>query len=369
MKATNTTTKATTTAKQETFTALLVNYTFQANPKTRTSEKDYTKALTDLATAVAYSVLKKCITVSQNPTLIQTRQDLARDLHTLDCIAYANEHATAIRCNADGDPYTAIIDKDLHKALTTLCGQTLGDGLDLVNDAIVTILAETEKATQRTLYTLYDECDKELYSGYERPDCVPDSITTDTYLDNDYFIEITPMCNHIQWLEKPYPVRRLKRKVWIKTSESVNGWETTTTTAIQETYKAVRRAIDQSRAVQTDPRSGYTYLADISTDPESGIGETIYRRFGKYADIGGTATDINGKETAYTADEQTANDLDTLIESMNLTAKQAKVLALRQSGYGYKAIATYLGVTQRAVAKTVEAIQAKAVAIGLTPTK
>ena len=36
-------------------------------------------------------------------------------------------------------------------------------------------------------------------------------------------------------------------------------------------------------------------------------------------------------------------------------------------GKGYKAIATYLGVTQRAIAKTVEQVQKKALAIGLTP--
>lgn len=314
------------TATATTFADML--RTYEKHAAEQTDPTAYANALIDLATAVTYSVLKKCITVSQNPTLMQTRQDLARDLHNIDRIAYANANAYETRYNADGDPYTAIIDKDLHRALTTLCGQSMGEGLDLMHDAVATILAETEKAKDRNGGTL------------------PPA-----------------------FMEQPYKIRRLNRKVWIKTAESVNGWETTTTAAIQETYKAVRRAINQSRAVQTDPRSGYTYLTDISTDPESGIGETIYRRFGKYADIGGTVTDINGKETAYTADEQTAHDLDRLIESMNLTAKQAKVLALRQSGYGYKAIATYLGVTQRAVAKTVEAIQVKAVAIGLTPAK
>lgn len=320
-----TTTENKTTATA-TFAAVLRAYEHHAT--TQTDPTAHATALTDLATAVAYSVLKKCIAVSQNPTLIKARQDIARDLYNLNRLAYASEHATESRFNADGEQYTAIVDKDLYRALSDLCGQSFGDGIDLVNDAVVAILTETEKAKERNAGTLPAE-----------------------------------------FMEQSYTVRRLNRKVWIKTAESVNGWETTTTTAIQEVYKAVRRAIDQSRAVQTDPRNGYTYLADISTDPESGIGETIYRRFGKYADIGGTVTDMNGKETAYTADEQTAADIDTLVSAMGLTAKQAKVLSLRQSGYGYKAIATYLGVTQRAVAKTVESIQAKAVAIGLTPKK
>ena len=324
-KTTMKTTTEKTTATVTTFADLLRTYEQYAN----NPDADPTaKPLTDLATATTFSVLKKCINVSANPTLTQVRRDLARDLHNLFRIAYAGEHATETRYNADGDPYTAIVDKDCYTALTTLTSETFGDGIDLVHDAIVCILTETEKARDRNGGTL------------------PPA-----------------------FMETAYSIRRLNRKVWIKTAESVNGWETTDTTAIQETYKAVRRAVDNGRAVQTDPRNGYTYLADISTDPESGIGETIYRRFGKYADIGGAVTDINGKETAYTADEQTARDTDTIIESLNLTAKQAKVLQLRQSGYGYKAIATYLGVTQRAVAKTVEAIQTKAVAIGLTPAK
>lgn len=314
-------------ANATTFANLLRTYESHASNPTA-DPTAYANALTDLATAVAYSVLKKCINVSGNPTLTQVRRDLARDLHNLDRLAYANENATETRYNADGDRYTAIIDKELFKALSDLCKDTFGDGIDFVNDAVVSILAETEKARERNGGTL-----------------------------------------PVAFMEQTFEVRRLNRKVWIKTAESVNGWETKETTAIQETFKAVRRAIDQSRATQTDPRNGYTYLADISTDPESGETDTIFRRFAKYADIGGVARDFNGKETAYTADEQTAINIDCIIESMNLTAKQAKVLALRQSGYGYKAIATYLGVTQRAVAKTVESIQTKAIAIGLTPTK
>lgn len=299
------------------FATLLTNY--NTDPTNAT-------ALTDLATAVAYSVLKKCIDTSQNKTLVAVRQSIARDLATLDRIAYATENATAIEYNADGERVEKIKDKDLYNALNTLCGQSFGDGLDLVNDAVVAILDETAKQRDRD----------------------PDKATD---------------------LERPYTVRRLKRKVWIKTAESVNGWETVTTTPIQEIYKAVRRAIDQRRATQTDPRNGYTYIADISIDPETDTDTVIYRRFGKYADIGGYATDYNGKETFYTADTETVKDLDDLVAQLNLTTKQAKVLQLRQSGYGYKAISTYLGITQRAVAKTVQAIQVKAVAIGLTPTK
>lgn len=311
MKTTKTTTNTETANR---FTLLLREYEQQARNRQQTptaeTEKAYTKALTDLATSVAYAVLKKCIDVSQNKALIQVRQSIAKDTHTLQKIEYANANAYETIYNADGERVQRVKDKDSAQALTALCAECFGDGLDLVNDAIIAIMSETAKAV-------------------------------DTSAD---FMEI------------PYTVRRLKRKVWIKTADSVNGWETVETTPIQEVYKAVRRSIDSSRAMQTDPRNGYSYIEDYATDSESGAEERIYNRMPKYADLGGI-------------DTETVKDTDSIITSLNLTAKQAKVLQLRQSGYGEKAIATYLGVSKQAIQKTLKQIQVKAVAIGLTATK
>jgi len=100
-------------------------------------------------------------------------------------------------------------------------------------------------------------------------------------------------------------------------------------------------------------------IEDYATDSESGTEERIYNRLPKYADLGGYETDFNGACTFYTVDEQTTQDMGELIERLNLTAKQAKVLQLRLCGYGDRAIATYLGVTLRAVQKTRIAIQGK----------
>lgn len=313
----NTTAKA--DERQATFSALLERY---ASESKDTTTDAYATALTDLATAVAYSVLKKCIDTGYNETLVEVRHELTRDKQTLTNIAHCSEHSTRLTYNADGDMIQKTIDKDCRKALTALVKQSLGDGLDLVHEAVLAIMQETAKQTA---------------SG-EPVD-----------------------------LERPYEVRRMKRKVYIKMEDTVNGWETVETTPIREIYKAVRRAINLSRAASTDPRNGYSYLEDMATDTETGASETVYRRLPKYADLGGYACDFNGACTLYSVDAETVKDVDTLVASMNLTKKQAQVLTLRQSGYGYKAIATYLGVTQRAVAKTVEAIQKKAVAIGLTP--
>ena len=322
----NAKTTTTTNANANPFVELLRQYEQQATTRTPQTEKDYTTALLNLATATAYSVLKKCIETSQNQTLVQVKRDIAKDTALLQRIEYAQANAYEYRYNKDGERVLTVKDKDLHTALSKLCAETLGEGIDLVHDAVITIMTETDKAKDRNNGTLAPN-----------------------------------------FMEQPYQVRRLKRKVWIKVEESVNGWETVTTTAIQETYKAVRRAVEQSRAVRTDAKNGYTYLSDLAKDEESGTEETIYRRLPKYADIGGTVRDFNGKETAYTADEQTANDMDALVAKLNLSKQQADILKLRLSGYGYKAIATYFGVRPDSITKQIKRIREKAILIGLQP--
>ena len=287
------------------------------------SGKDSTQELTALATAVAYSVINKCIdpqrkTAAQrdtasntgfNPAMVALKRGIAADLATLDNTRRNANAATATTYNADGDLVTVTADKDAAAALVDLMETTLSDGIDLVQTAALAIL---EQAAEHA--------------------------------------------NGESWLDSKYTVRRLSRRVYIRTEDS-RAYRDETTTPIQEVYRAVRQAVQDSRATQTDPRNGYTYIEDS----ENGL-ETIYYRLHKYADLGGYNCDGN-----YTADRQTVEDYETTIARLDLTDRQAQVLRLRMQGKGYKAIATYLGVTQRAIAKTVEQVQKKALALGLTP--
>lgn len=310
--------------------------------------------LTDLATAVAYSVLRKVIDPTRktatttdrpsdsglNPALVALRDDLTRDRAYMTRLAYAVNGATRLTFNDDGDPVNEVIDPALAKAATALAGQTLGDGLDLVNDAVFAILDETAKQADRDPGQPVD-------------------------------------------LEREYTVRRLKRKVWIKTADSVNGWETVETTPIQEVFKAVRRSIQNSRHMQADPRNGYTYLEDLAIDPETGDGSTIYRRLSKYADMGGNVggrpdgdpdyipgqpAGLDGKPTNYSADRETVETTDRLVAAMGLTDREMSVLKYRLAGYGYKAIATAMGLTVDNAKRCGRRIRDKATAAGLTPT-
>ena len=308
------------------------------------SGQDYSGALLELSTAIAYSVVRKCIdpqrktaadreTVSDNglnPAMVELRRGIAFDRRTLDNTQTAAAKATKITYTLDGDPVTVTADKDAETALNALIGETLSDGIDLVQTAALALL---EQAADRA----------------DGPG----------------------------WLDRPYTVRRLSRRVYIKETDGA-AYRDDETTPAQEVYRAVRRAVQESRAVQTDPRNGYTYIEDLTAD---GL-DTIYYRLHKYADLGGYAH--NGQDGGtlpgapagfgqggghYTADRQTVNDYDALIEKLDLTPRQREVLELRMQGRGYKAIATYLGVSDKAIKKTVLQIQKRANAIGLSPDK
>lgn len=306
------------------------------------SGKDYGPALLDLSTVFAYSVVNKCIdpqrkaaadrdTISdngQNPAMIALKRGIAADRRTLDNTAAAANAATRATLNADGDAVTETVDKDAAAALAALVGETLSDGIDLVQTAAAALLEQAA-----------------------------------AHADGP------------GWLDRPYTVRRLSRRVYVKAEDSA-AYRDDETTPAQEVYRAVRRAVQESRAVQTDPRNGYTYIEDLTAD---GL-DVIYFRLHKYADLGGYAH--NGQDgdrlpgspagfgqggTHYTADRQTVTDYNAIMERLNLTGRQAVILRLRMQGKGNKAIATYLGVTYQAVQNTLAKIQKKAVAIGLTP--
>lgn len=293
--------------------------------KAMASGNDYTKEITDLATAVAYSVINKCIDPQRktavqrdavsnngfNSAMTALKQGIAIDLATLDNTRRAANTATRNTLNADGDVIREIINADANNALTKLISTALTDGIDLVQTAIVAIL---EQAAD--------------HGGFEN------------------------------WLDTPYTVRRLSKKVYIQMKDSA-AYKEVQTTPIQEIYRAVRSAVENSRAVQADARNGYSYIEELTDD---GL-DTIYHRLQKHSTLGGYNSDGN-----YTVDYQNALDYENIMERLNLTDRQMEVLRLRMQGLGYLAIGTYLGVTAKAIKKTVKLIQKKAIAIGLTVT-
>lgn len=305
------------------FETLMTNFCDEYR-KDSTSAK-FTEVTTDLATAVAYSVIRKCFDPQAksgktsnsgcNPQLEEVKRSIYRDTNTLKNIDYSCKEAFTTVYNEDGDRQTKTKDSDYRYAYNKLTQRTLGDGLDFVNTAIVSLL---------------DECTK-----------------VDTTTGN--------------FLETVYTVRKLKKKVWIKVSDSVNGWETVETSPIREVYKAVRREVANNRSLNIDPSNGYLYLEDLAKDEESNEEATVYRRLNKYTDLAGNVTDFNGAVKFETVDSGSVADYDKMTEALELTARQAQVLQLRMSGYGCVAIGTYLGVKEESVRSVLQTIQKKAV--------
>lgn len=293
------------------------------------SGADTTAALYALATACALSVVKKCIdpqrktaevreTVSnggQNAALVAIRRGIMADLDMLEKLTAAHNAAYALEYNADGDLVQVVVDKAAEKAASALQGETMTDGIDLVNAAVVAILEQTE-----------------------------------AHATADF-----------GWMEQTYTMRRLSRKVVIRLDDAAK-WEDVETSPIREVYRAVRREVQNSRAMQTDPRNGYLYIEDTVADPDSDKTETIYRRLHKWADLGGYTHTGD-----YTADAQTAADYESVLAALNLTDRQAQIVRLRMSGYGRKAIGAYLGIHDTTVQKTLIRLREKCESIGFCP--
>lgn len=279
------------------------------------SGDDSSELLIEMGTRIAYSVVKKLIDVSYNETLVDVRKTITKAIRDIKNIERLNSTIYSLGYNEDGDSVRIVNSKKEEEAFNKITLDNLGVGYDLVQDAILAILEETRK--------------------------------------------------HSRDLQETFTERRLKGKVYIKYDDSVNGWEDVETTPIQDIYKAVRKEISDNGSISV-ANSKYVYIEDYSFDNESGEGDFFFRRLGKYSDLGGYAMDFNGSFTTYSADEAVVEDMDELVEALNLTDRQTRVLQLRLKGYGQKAIATYLGVSKQAIQKTMKQIQKKAISIGLS---
>lgn len=303
---------------------------------------DYSKSIMDLSAAIAFSVVRKCLdpqrktatdrgAVSdsgQNPAMLDLRRGIAADVKLLDNTREAADKATQATLNQDGDPVTVTADKDAKAALNALIGETLSDGIDLIQTAACALL---EQAAD--------------HAGGPG------------------------------WLDRPYTHKRLTKTVYTR-MDTPPEYKDVETAPIQEVYREVRRAVQGSRAMQTDPRNGYSYIAELTEDGA----ETIYRRLQKYANLGGYA--CNGKPSdytpgaptgygtgdgLYTTDEQTAREKAAIVEALDLTPRQREVLEYRLRGVPHAEIGKALNVTEQAVYNTVYRLQDKMYTIGKFP--
>lgn len=302
--------------------AVMTAYARTPDPDRISSDPDVVKTMQAVGQWATYATIKKIVKASAHPVAMQLQRDLTADLATNAARLYTldNDHDTTY--NADGDAVTVY--NDLHTYAPTICAATLSDATDLLQTALLTLWAETVR------------------------------VITDRPVD---------LASH--WLTTPTAVRRLRKRVYIHDDPTAaSAWEEVQVSPIQTVFRAVRRDIQASRAVQVNNK--YVYLDDMVNDPDDPDHvERVYRRLDRLtASLAADdlTTDIYGDRvvaTYATTTPTAVDDADRIVSALNLSTRQAAVLAYRLQGYGNKAIATRLGVTENSVKGALYAIREK----------
>lgn len=289
--------------------------------------KEYNNALNSLSQMIVYSTLNKTIDPQRkkqnvqhvsnsgyNTQIVALKNSLYHDITLLDNIETLQNDSEKNILNSKGDVQKIISDRTLHDGFIKILDENITDAYDLVQTAKLEILEQCNNA-----------------------------LVDDTQLG---FMEI------------PYTYTTLSKKVVIKKDDS-KAQKEIVTTPIQQVYRKVSQYIRDNKSLQIDPHNMYTYIA---LDDTANKDDKQYRRLEKFSDLGGyTTSDIFNCTPLYTADNSTIDDIETLIEKLELTARQAQILSLRLKGYGDNSIATYLGVSQQAIQKNKKAIEKKAI--------
>ena len=313
--------------KTNTTTTNVIEQFEQLHVTSNHNSKEYDKALNNLSQLIVYSTLNKTIDPQRkkqniqhvsnsgyNAQIVALKNSLYHDITILDNIETSQNDSEKNILNSKGDVQKIISDKTLHDGFIKILDENITDAYDLVQTAKLEIL---------------EQC-------------------------NNAFVDDT----QLGFMEIPYTYKTLSKKVIIKKDDS-KAQKEVVTTPIQQVYRKVSQYIRDNKSLQIDPHNMYTYVA---LDDTTNADDKQYRRLEKFSDLGGyTTSDIFNCTPLYTADNSTIDDIETLIEKLELTARQAQILDLRLKGYGNNAIASYLGVTLHAIEKNQQAIQKKAI--------
>lgn len=299
-----------------------------SNKKNTTTE--LVETLDNLGNIIAYSVLNKCIDPQKktaveiarrteengrefisnsgcNETIVKLKTELTKaniDIAVLKKVSY-KPHETIV--DKDGNEKKVIRDKDEYKKLNDLARDTIGNGIDFKQESIASLLELSEKQFEEI-----------------------------GYID----------------IMKKYVAYVPNRKLWYKDIFEEIELKETETSIIQETFRAVRRLVENDASPKVE-LNGYGYVrTDIHMD--NGTTETVYKRLEHYHD--------NGSETSYgTYTTDSYGDYDTMIDKLELTARQAQVLNMRLQGMGTQAIGKKLGISEQAVRNILAQVGKKAI--------
>lgn len=226
---------------------------------------------------------------------------------------------------------------------------------------------ECYKITNPELLSEIDEKTRVYYENYRNFDGY--SLKQDTIVSIiTYSKECFEKYGHVD-LTKDIIIHRLSRKVYIQSEKSAK-YADIETTYIQEVFREISRSIRNNSNVQiSNQKYAYIEFSELNNS-ENDMYDKAYIRMPSRYDMGEFVTDMNGKSTYYTInDNESLDKIDNIIAQLHLTQKQSQILDLRLKGYGYKTISTYLGVKNDTIKSQIKEIRRKAEKIGFTPDK
>ena len=319
------------TNEHSSFKELIKRYNDIATKTKCSNCKEYGNVLMDMATAVAICVIKKCIdpqaktavqldTVSDsgyNPMMLNLYHAIMNDISLLKKTILTSNNNYDTKVNENGDIVRVLKDSTINQIIT----MSLNDGLDLVNTAALEILEQSKKQ-----------------------------------LESENVVN----------LEDVFTAKRLKSYIYYNL-EDIDSEKTMIdydTTPIQQSFKKVRKYIQDNQSVKYDPKSKRSYLSfDCETDAKEI--ERIYLRLQKYADIGGYESAASGG--GYVANEYDVLQFENIASQMNLSPLQAKILYhLYYRNETYSIVAAKLKISKNNVTTNICRIREKAKKIGLT---
>ena len=280
------------------------------------------RILQDLARAVVFSVLKHRIKATADPYIIKTKNDFISEIHRLNAIDNITDTNLEVSIDNKGNYVMEVVDKSLDADLARIMKGYSDTGADLQQEAALALWEAGVQAKKRP-------STKHLRSG---------------------------------WIDEPIKTKEPRKEIYTDSEifkDNFKDFKIVELSPIRRVFRKVGGYLDKNRNKQA-LTSGYSYLEYRikNLNEEEGIDYIIYRRFGKYADIGGYTTAENGKPF-YTVDQNTAENMEEIIAGLRLTPRQGTVLDMLLSGRGYRDISAALRCSWKNIYTIRAAIQKK----------
>ena len=283
--------------------------------------------LYNLSKAVAFSVIKKLIQVSADKMMLLFRAEAVKNFALLDNLNKRDLTDTSATYDSNGNIKLNVLDKEYNKAVDKVLQDSISQGVDIVHQASIIILNELSTVQQKN-------GQKPLKLGF---------------------------------MLEPYESRKTNGKTFVVNGKKSVEWKNVEVIPISNIFKNVRAYIQNNKSIKALV-NGYSYIESLSFDSESDEVEKIYYRLDKYADLGETVTDFNGKETAYTTTAEQVKtyqkSLADLITKASLDQKHIDFIRCRVNGKSLVDTAAYLGVSLRTVERIQKDLQTKSIAVG-----